>query len=205
METQTQMTMSDLEQQHSYGTGQFLKGKPKTIYSETQTIIDCETGEVKQIKENRVTKESTEPDFIKLYYKTFLAFNDIRDVPVDFIICLSEYMNYINSDEPITITFNKYLKDKIMQKMQYKSISSVDKILKKAVDNGLLIKTEYRATYVVNPFMIAKGSWNNIKKLQAKFDFINNKWIIKADEENPQTLEIIEREISSDEVQNLQK
>lgn len=158
-------------------TSQFMKKQEKTVYSQVNTIIDGETGEVKEIQESKVVRDSSEPDFIKLYYKTFLSFNNINDIPLDFVLQLCEYIGYANSsDQQMTITVNKMMKENMIKRLNYKSISSIDKILKKCVSQGLLFKTQYRGVYVVNPFFIAKGSWNIIKKLQGQFDFVNGKW-----------------------------
>ena len=45
-----------------------------------------------------------------------------------------------------------------------------------AVKIGLLFKTKNRGIFEVNPCMIARGRWENIKGLQAKFDFVEGKW-----------------------------
>ena len=52
----------------------------------------------------------------------------------------------------------------------------VERYVKKSVDNGLLFRTNYRGVYEVNPFMIAKGKWESIKKLRANFDYVDGKW-----------------------------
>lgn len=158
-------------------TSQFLKKQEKTIYSQMNTVVDMLTGEVKEMQESKIVRDASEPDFIKLYYKTFLSFNDITDIPLDFVLQLCEYITYANSsDQQMTITVNKMMKENMIKKLNYKTVSSIDKILHKCVAKGLLFKTQYRGVYVVNAFFIAKGSWSIIKKLQGQFDFINGKW-----------------------------
>lgn len=65
------------------------------------------------------------------------------------------------------------------------------KLIKASVDNGILFKTEDRGTYEVNPWLIAKGRWENIKALQANFEFVSGKWqrIIAVDQEEGGTNE----------------
>ena len=51
-----------------------------------------------------------------------------------------------------------------------------NKYIKIAENNGILFKTGDRGVYEVNPWMIAKGKWENIKKLQTEFEYVNGKW-----------------------------
>ena len=54
-------------------------------------------------------------------------------------------------------------------------------------DSGLIFPTQYRGTYEVNPFFVAKGKWDSIKALRATFDFVNGKWTRHLEEEAPET------------------
>lgn len=56
------------------------------------------------------------------------------------------------------------------------SESMIAKYIKRCVDATILFKTDARGIYEVNPWLIAKGKWENIKELQASFQFIKGKW-----------------------------
>ena len=60
------------------------------------------------------------------------------------------------------------------------------KLLRIAVDKGILFKTSDRGTYEVNPWLIAKGRWEHIRELQANFKFKEGRWerVITSDSEN---------------------
>ena len=46
-----------------------------------------------------------------------------------------------------------------------------------SLEKGLLFTTEDRGTYVVNPWMVAKGRWERIRELQANFEYDGQKWL----------------------------
>ena len=150
--------------------------KKVTVYEKTQTEIDVMTGEIIKKKQNIIEKTSKEPDFIKLYYETMLAFNQIHGVPIEFVLSLSKFIEWTNDGKPMIVTINKRAKD-ILQVDCSVKLAQINRYISKSVENGLLFKTEYRSVYEVNPFMMAKGRWESIQNLQCKFDFIDGKWV----------------------------
>lgn len=149
--------------------------KNTTFYSKEETVIDQLTGEILSSTQTTIVKTSTEPDYIKVYYSTMLAFNQIQDVPVSFVLSLSKYIEWTNEGKPMYITLNKRIKTEMMKDCDL-SLPQIDRYIKKSVDNGLLFRTEFRGVYEVNPFMIAKGKWESIRKLQTNYDYINGQW-----------------------------
>ena len=71
------MNPSDLtpEQQQSLGGM-----KTKTVYERTNYSTDITTGEILRTDTETIKKTTSEPEFIKLYYRTMLAFNGVDDV-----------------------------------------------------------------------------------------------------------------------------
>jgi hypothetical protein len=138
--------------------------------------------------ETEITKfAEKEPDYVKVYYKTVLAFKEIKNIPMDFLLQLCNYIGYADNGKQMTIILNKMVKDQISENLGL-CASMVDKNIKKCVDAGILFKTKYRGSFIVNPFMIARGEWKNIKTLRADFDFISGKFSYKKelDEDAPQ-------------------
>lgn len=151
---------------------------PKKIYERIQSeIIIDENGTVIQenTKCDSLVKSSPEPEFIKIYYQTMLAFNDIEGIPLNYLLSLSKFIEWANPDTPMFVTINKRVKDEISKDCNI-SISHLDRHIRNSVNFGILFKTEYRAVYEVNPFMIAKGKWESIKNLQCRFSYVNGKW-----------------------------
>lgn len=155
----------------------------RQIISETEeTITDVTTGEI--VQRNKTTKSigTSEPDFIKIYYKSMLVVQGIEEVPLDFVLALSHCLSYSDDkQEPVVFVSNKHYRNRIAGLMEHDgkrlSDNMVSRYIKRAVDVGLLFPVKgCRGTYEVNPCLIAKGKWEYIKALQANFDFVGNKW-----------------------------
>ena len=175
---------------NDYGTAQFQGYHGSKLYESVVSMVDPATGEVLKHEEISFARASTEPKFVKLYYQTMLAFNDIACIPVGFLLALSEVIDYANEDEPMVYENTKRKRRRLADLLQV-SDNMVTKYIKKAVDVGILFKTEDRGCYEVNPWMLAKGRWESIKKLQADFDFVSGKWvrIVEASDDNTITEE----------------
>lgn len=161
-----------------------LKEKKRTKLFETiKREINTETGEIIEEKNETRYMTESEPDFIKLYYETMLAFNQIHDVPMSFVLCMSKFLEWTNEGEPMYVTINRRVRE-IMEKDCGCKTAQVSRYIAKAVKNGLLFKTEYRGVYEVNPFMIAKGKWASIRNLQCRFNYMDGQWVREMVEEN---------------------
>lgn len=145
------------------------------IYQQDEIVTDVTTGEVLSETHKTITKSSTEPDFIKVYYETMMAFNRIHDIPVSFVLSMAKYLEWTNEGKPSVVTLNKRVKENMSADCGV-ATRQIDRYIKQSVENGLLFRTQYRSVYEVNPFMIAKGKWDSIKKLRAEFDFVGGKW-----------------------------
>lgn len=158
-----------------------LNTKKITVFEKVKTEVDSETGEILSQSQEVINKTSKEPDFIKIYYETMLAFNQIHGIPISFVLSLSQFIEWTNEGKPMFITINKRIKQ-IMESDCGVKIAQIERYIKASVDNGLLFRTEFRGVYEVNPFMIAKGKWESIQDLQCKFNFVNGKWIREVEE-----------------------
>jgi hypothetical protein len=167
------------------GTEQFDKNKTTTTYTRISNVIDVNTGEIISQESEEIKTIQKEPDFIKLYLNTVLTFNGIKNISIDFIMLLCNYVTYANDDHTqMKVVINKAIKDEMSKALDIKT-NMIDKYIRKCVDSGILFKTEYRGTFVVNPFLIARGEWKNIKSLRTEFDYVNGTWkYIKRFEDN---------------------
>ena len=155
--------------------------KKIAVFEKVRTEVDKQTGKILSEKREVVNKTSKEPDFIKIYYETMLAFNQIHGIPIAFVLSLSQFIEWTNEGKPMYVTINKRIK-KILQEDCGVKVAQIERYISHSVKNGLLFRTEYRGVYEVNPFMIAKGKWESIQELQCKFNFVNGKWVREIQE-----------------------
>lgn len=156
----------------------FERGKTVTVYENAQSIVDITTGEIIQQSYDSVSKTSTEPDFIKVYYQTMLAFNGIHDIPLEFILAIAEHVSWSNEGSPLVFNNVKLTREQICNTCNIKE-SMYAKYISRCKDQSILIPTKYRGTFEVNPFFIARGKWDSIKKLRAEFCFTDGTWVRK--------------------------
>lgn len=174
----------------------------KALYEEKQQIINEATGEI--LRESNTVKSKyvgAEPAYIKVYFKAMLAVNSIDNLPLDFVLALASNIGYVNSSEQCVKFYNNKAVRKNISEMCLKangepiSDNMVSRYITEAKRVGLLFETDYRGVYDVNPCMIARGDWEKIKVLQAKFDFTEGKWYRKVVTENP--AEAAEQDVAS--------
>lgn len=149
--------------------------RAKAFYEKEQIIADLQTGEILTDHKTTIKKTSGEPDFIKLYYKTMLAFNGVDDIPLSFILSLAEHMTWSNDASPLLFFNSRMIRERICATCGIKE-AMYKRYVTRCRDAGILFPTPYRGTYEVNPFLIAKGKWDSIKGLRASFDFVKGKW-----------------------------
>lgn len=62
----------------------FLRAKNTAVYESNNMVTDVQSGEILYQEKSTRVKTSTEPDFIKVYYKAMMAVNAISEIPLDF-------------------------------------------------------------------------------------------------------------------------
>ena len=162
----------------------FLREKTRTVYESEHSVIDKATGEILYSERETSKRTSTEPDFIKIYYKTMMAVQGVEDLPLKFLLALSCEIGFSNGEKVIFYN-NKMTRDSIAKYCQV-SDNMVSKYIRQAVVKGVLFATEYKGAYEVNPWLIAKGKWEHIKELQASFRYVSGKWerVAKLEQES---------------------
>ena len=150
----------------------------RPMISETttiNTITDKITGEVlAQTEEKEVNCQrvgESEPDFIKLYINRLAKIQGLNNSQAGILFEIAKKMPWEN-DTDQDIVLNAYIKEKIAQKLKLK-LQYVNNSISNLVKQGMLIKmgSERSAVYSINPLYIAKGKWEDIKKLQLKISF----------------------------------
>ena len=145
----------------------------KRIYRSTEVTnraVDNKTGEV--TAENTEVIEmgyvDTEPQYIKVYLDCILRFKGISSSFNPILLSLCKHMQYADQNQIVFV--NKYIKEIICSECGVK-IKRVEQAIKEFVDSGLLMR-KARGVYLVNPYIISRGKWEDIKRLRATFDFM---------------------------------
>lgn len=145
----------------------------KRIYKsveQTLTNVDHETGEImsQQTESLEMGYIEVEPQYIKIYLDCILKFKGISSSFNPILLALCRHMHFADKNQIVFV--NKYVKDIICAECGVKT-KRVEQAVKQFVDAGLL-KRQARGVYLVNPYIISRGKWEDIKKLRATFDFI---------------------------------
>lgn len=162
-------------------------------FEQYQEFVNTETGEVVTSCRGIVKRQDKEPDYVKLYLNTMLSFSGINNVSVEFLVCLCNHLDnrYINDEKkPLVFKNDAYNKDEMAKELGI-GVPMVKKHIKKLVDAGVLIKTNRRSVYFVNPYLLARGQWQNIKSLQMHFELYSGEWRVDTvlNPEAPETEE----------------
>ena len=142
----------------------------KVLYQEV--ITSEETGEV--IKHRAVYKAKDEPDFVKLYIDCVLTLKGLKKGLNPILLAFLRFMNYasINEFEGGQVIFtNKMMKQTIANELGV-SIKRIEQAITEFVKSGVFRRVSV-GTYQVNPNIIGKGDWKDIKNIRATFDFGN--------------------------------
>lgn len=139
--------------------------------------VDTVTGEV--IEQNTTTeirsvvnkKIPNEPEYVKIYkyVNTLFAFKGIKQSLTPFIIEISNHMTYAKEGQIVSL--NKITKAKIADNMGV-SIKRLDQVISELKSYDILRKIQ-NGVYSVNPYIVARGNWADIRKLQTHYDFMS--------------------------------
>lgn len=176
----------------------------KQVYNE---VVMTEDGEVTSSK--TVYKSISEPDFIKLYIGCVFTVKGVKKGFNPIFIAFLEYMSYADSDGDYggqLIYVNKAMKNAIAKKTGL-SVTSVNMAITDFVKKGLFKRVDV-GTYQVNPNIVGRGDWKDIKNIRATFDFASKEIvadIVKNEEESMSNhqemledkyMEMIEKELN---------
>lgn len=160
--------------------------KKKLARQTTHTELDVSTGEFRRIMtDETIGYVDKEPDYIKIYIGTQLCLLDMDPGLAPYIIAFGPWMTYANNESYQHMVQTHELAREGVAKALGVGTKRVEQIIKKLVDAGIFIpiyretekdgvvkRTRKRGFYFVNPWVVAKGSWSDIKKLQQNIDFV---------------------------------
>ena len=149
--------------------------------------VDLDTGEMKRIVYDDFKGYiDQEPDYVKIYVGTQLCLNKLDPGLAPIIIAFSPFLTYANDSQYThMITINDTVFSYVSQylKISYGHAKHHVKTLvdagifipiyKRVEKDGVITSVKKRGQYFVNPWVIAKGSWKEIKKLQQSIDFVS--------------------------------
>lgn len=141
--------------------------------------IDYNTGEIKKTEEYKEGYVDNEPEYIKLYIEHICTFNGLKQGVSPILLKLCSYLTYPKkSSKNQLIYINKTIKEEIAAELGVTD-KRVNQALTEFITAGIFKKIldertqKYRrGVYIVNPYIIAKGKWSDIKKFRATFDYI---------------------------------
>lgn len=134
----------------------------------TGEIVDQQqTTEIRSIVNKKIPNE---PDYIKIYkyVNTLFAFKGIKQSLTPFIIEISNHMTYAKEGQIVNL--NRTTKGMIAENMGV-SIKRLDQVIAELKSYDILRKIQ-NGVYSVNPYIVARGSWTDIRKLQTQYDFM---------------------------------
>ena len=151
--------------------------KSRVTYSETQTHVDYNTGEIKETEQTNVIRLPREPAYVKMYIEDLSKILDLSHCSRTLVYALLRQMNY----EGI-ITLNASARQRIADYLKITE-QTVRNKLTELCKKGVL-KRLNRGEYEMNPHLFAKGDWVDIHKRREKFqltiEYDGDKRTIKA-------------------------
>lgn len=153
-------------------------GSKKIVREQTHTEYDSNTGELTRVivQDAYVGKE---PEYVKIYTDCQLVFNHLDLALSPYIVAFGKWMTYANFDNP---NFRCTVRTgEIERKDVANCVGVSESMVKKAIAN--LVKSEVfipividgkqkRGIYFVNPWVMSKGEWKDIKALRSEFEFV---------------------------------
>jgi hypothetical protein len=140
----------------------------KAYKHETQ-IFNPDTGEVVSDTRYSVTAIDDEDDYVKVYHylNTVFAFKGIEKKLIPTLIEICSYMSYADKGQQVILV--KQVKEQISEALGI-GIPEIDKHIR-ALKRADILRPIGRSVYAVNPFIVGRGKWSDIKELRAQFDF----------------------------------
>lgn len=139
----------------------------KVIYEEVERNVNHETGEVTNEKSTKRVRSEPEPPYFKVYLEEV---ETILKLPKDSHKLIFEMAKEMKYDGIINV--NGYLKEKWMKSLGYTNKQSINNAISKLTQKEAL-KRIGTGCYQINPHIIAKGSWEEIKLCRGAWIKIN--------------------------------
>ena len=143
---------------------------------------DFESGELKRISKEQ-TYKTEEPDYVKLYIEAWCVFKEIKGINNTLLYEILPYMSYAKNGQRIFL--NSALKREIAEKLGWSDKTALARFGNEITKlcKAQILKRTGTSTYAVNPELIGKGHWSEIKALRATFNLETGKVSCEYDPE----------------------
>jgi len=158
-----------------------INGGVKRLSRETtHTEIDSVTGEMKRVLGVETAYANREPDYVKIYTDCQLVFNHLDVALSPYIVAFGKWMTFANFENPdfrCTVRTGEIERQDVARCVGV-SESMVKKAVKRLITSEVFIPIvrdgrRLRGIYFVNPWVMSKGEWKDIKQLRAQFEFVS--------------------------------
>lgn len=154
-------------------------GQKKLVREETHTEFDSTTGELTRVLATENAYVGKEPDYVKIYTDCQLVFNHLDVALSPYIVAFGKWMTFANFENPdyrCTVRTGEIERQDVAKCVGV-SDSMVKKAIKQLIDSEVFIPIvkdgrRLRGIYFVNPWVMSKGEWKDIKRLRAEFEFV---------------------------------
>lgn len=144
------------------------KGKT-AIYKHEEQRWDPETGEMVSDSTYEVKAINNEDDYVKVYryLNTVFAFKGINPALIPTLMEITNYMSYADKGQKVVLV--KEIKKEMSEALGI-GIPQIERNMT-ALKKADILRPLGRSVYAVNPFIVGRGKWSDIKELRAQFDF----------------------------------
>lgn len=137
----------------------------KIIQETVKSIVDGETGELKEKESTAVYRLPSEPDYVKMYMKDLMYLVGLPKHYMGVLLWMLSNMTYASEKYGMCIVLSPILKEDIKNELGLKNRRTIDVILSGLKKRGVI---EYigRFTYRLNPYLFGRGNWKDIVELR---------------------------------------
>jgi len=138
--------------------------KEKVIFAATEEILDSETGEIIRTRKFTSALIDKEPPHVKIYLQDIAKINDLPPAASKVLNILIQNMGYNNM-----VPMLKPFKEVICHSLNIK-MNTLEKVIALLLEKHIIHKFA-RGLYILDPYLFAKGRWENIKNLRLIIEY----------------------------------
>ena len=139
-------------------------------YSRTTEKVDRQTGEVFSKEEVIQKYIESEPEYIKMYLGDIIHLCSLPKSYLRVLIFLLRNVNFANDEYPMCVLIPSGLKRKMMDRIGFSNIRSINNVLSDLAKVGILRRIE-NSVYQLNPHYFGRGNWKDIRKIRAVVEY----------------------------------
>lgn len=138
--------------------------KERILFAATEEILDGESGEIVRRKRITSTLVEKEPPHVKIYLEDIAKINDLPPAAAKVLNILVQNMGYNNM-----VPMLKPFKEVICRSLDIK-MNTLEKVIAVLKEKHIL-HTFSRGLYILDPYLFAKGRWENIQNLRLIIEY----------------------------------